>query len=315
MMRWGVGAVVMLLSFLTAGSAAAQVSEPRLWRCQQQVTVNGVPVDCGSVGSGITLKVDDKVEVVRGDALVTGWGGELLRLGPGKAARIPPRPAPPAAPSALSVMQQMFELLFGGARHSGLMKSDKKPGAAAAAAAAAAPAQPRLVAPASLVVTEWKGTVKWEIPTSRPLALRARSASGALIGAPRLLDQPAVDLASLGLGSATSVVLEVLVLDSRPEGQPAYLSLPAEAALRQSGRPVRAVVTTELRRAPEAERAREQQALDAELAALTPLEQAARLLAAGELCRARKAAEAAVPEGLPEPWQRSLSGVRVQVAP
>ncbi|AGP37694.1 hypothetical protein SCE1572_26385 [Sorangium cellulosum So0157-2] len=307
------GAVVMLLSFLTAGSAAAQVGEPRLWRCQLHVTVNGVPVDCSNVGAGITLKVDDKVEVVRGDALVTSWGGELLRLGPGKAARIPPRPAPPAAPSALRIMQQMFELLFGGARHSGVMKSDKKPGAAAAAAAA--PAQPRLVAPASLAVTEWKGTVQWEIPTGRPLALRARSASGALIGAPRLLDQPTVDLASLGLGGATSVVLEVLVLDSRPEGQPAYLSLPAEAALRQSGRPVRAVVTTELRRVPAAERAREQQALDAELAALTPLEQAARLLAAGEICRARKAAEAAVPEGLPEPWQRSLSGVRVQVAP
>ncbi|AUX33519.1 MULTISPECIES: hypothetical protein [Sorangium] len=307
------GAVVMLLSFLTAGSAAAEVSEPRLWRCQQQVTVNGVPVDCSTVGGGIKLKVDDKVEVVQGDALVTSWGGELLRLGPGKAVRIPPRPAPPAAPSAVRAMQQMFQLLFGGVRQSGVMKSDKKPGAAVAAAPA--PPQPRLVAPASLVVTEWKGTVRWESPTSRPLALRARSLSGALIGAPRLLDQPAVDLESLGLGDAPIVVLELLVLDSRPEGQPAYLSLPADAALRQPGRPVRAVVTTALRRAPAAERAREQQALEAELASLTPLEQAARLLAAGELCRARRAAEAAVPEGLPEPWQRSLSGVRVQVAP
>ncbi|MFO0757813.1 MAG: hypothetical protein U0359_15060 [Byssovorax sp.] len=304
MSRWITGAAVLPVMGLMADPAAAGL-EPHLWRCDGEVKVNDVHVACDK-SSEMPLKFDDKIELVRGTALITGWDGERLAVSEGSMVRIPARPAQTPAPSVLRRLQMVLELLFGGTQRSALMKADTS---------AKAIVQPKLIAPESLVLTAWKGEVRWQMPKDRPLALRVRRADGALDKPLRMLKQPAIELSELGLGGADKVTLELLVLDHVPEPTASYLSLPPALALRQAGRPVIAVVSTELRRVSPAQKAADDKALNGDLAGLPPMQVAARLLAAGEIGRARSATQLVATEGLPEPWERSLSGVRVEVAP
>ena len=304
MTQWGATTLGVMAIGLMANTAEAGPVEPALWLCDGEVKVNALPITCG--GSEVNLKANDVVELIRGNALLTGWTGERITLEPHKPVQIEPRPAPPTSRSILARLALVADLVFGGAKRSALMKSkDRK---------VVAPVQPKLVAPGSLVMTEWKGVVRWQLPKGAIMALRVRLPAGGFIGKPLLLTDPSIDLATLGLGAADAITLELLILDTPPAETANYLTLPASAALRQVGRPVLEVVSTDLQRVTPERRLVIENSLKS-LGETGLVEQAAIFLAAGELTRARDALQKVAPDGLPDAWARAVSGVRVDAAP
>lgn len=307
--RKRIAAPLLCAALFVAPSSASADVRPYLWSCTGKVTLNEEVLVCETVNkTGIQLKADDVVTVTSGRAVVTGWDAEVNEIkGEKKSVRIAPEPK--RTTTMVVQLAKTIQVLFGGTRQQGLLKGGNADHATSCAS------RVEVLQPGDLVVTSWKGTIKWRIPSTAALILRATAAGGAAPTEVRLLDGAAVDLASLRLGNATAVTMELLWLDSRPAVLPSYARLPPAALIGLPGQPVRAILTTKLSRKSSSDLAREDQILAKEIKDLPFLEQVAVLAFNGRLVSARSMLSRAMPEGVPEPWLEALSGVSVQIVP